>query len=83
MLLFKTYYDSLSYIIAFLFNELERAQVTLSLFTDFENFTKFKPALFQENSANAMLAEVIAWGGAFKTLRTDNRQESTMIIIKL
>jgi hypothetical protein len=53
-----------------------RAQVTLSLFTDFENFTKFKPASFQENSAHALLDEVIAWGGAFKTLRTDNRQDS-------
>jgi NAD(P)H-dependent FMN reductase len=53
-----------------------RSQVTLSLFTDFENFTKFKPASFQENSANALLEEVIAWGGAFKTLRTDNRQDS-------
>jgi NAD(P)H-dependent FMN reductase len=48
-----------------------RSQVTLSLFTDFENFTKFKPATFQENSANAMLDEVIAWGGALKTLRTN------------
>jgi NAD(P)H-dependent FMN reductase len=53
-----------------------RSQVTLSLFTDFENFTKFKPASFQENSAHALLDEVIAWGGAFKTLRTDNRQDS-------
>jgi NAD(P)H-dependent FMN reductase len=48
-----------------------RSQVTLSLFTDFDNFTKFKPATFQENSANAMLDEVIAWGGALKTLRTN------------
>jgi NAD(P)H-dependent FMN reductase len=51
-----------------------RSQVTLSLFTDFENFTKFKPAPYQENSTNAMLDEVIAWGGAFKMLRTDNRR---------
>ena len=47
-----------------------RAQVTLSLFTDFENFTKFKPASFQEKSVNTMLDEVVAWGGALKTLRT-------------
>jgi NAD(P)H-dependent FMN reductase len=52
-----------------------RSQVTLSLFTDFENFAKFKPASFQENSANTLLDEVIAWSGAFKTLRTDNRQD--------
>jgi NAD(P)H-dependent FMN reductase len=52
-----------------------RSQVTISLFTDFENFTKFKPASFQENSANAMLDDVIAWGGALKTLRTDSSQD--------
>jgi len=47
-----------------------RSQVQLSLFTDFENFTKFKPAPFQEKSANTMLDEVIDWGGALKALRT-------------
>ncbi len=46
-----------------------RAQVGLSLFTDFENFSVFKPAPKQENSVNAMLDQVIAWGGALKTLR--------------
>ncbi len=47
-----------------------RAQVTLSLFTDFENFTKFKPAAFQEQYVNTMLDQVIAWGTALKALRT-------------
>ena len=56
-----------------------RSQVTLSLFTDFENFTKFNPASFQENSANAMLDEVIAWGGALKTLRTNEGGLTTII----
>ena len=46
-----------------------RAQVALSLFTDFENFTTFKPAAMHETSVNAMLDQVIAWGGALKTLR--------------
>lgn len=46
-----------------------RAQVALSLFTDFENFTVFKPAAMHETSVNAMLDQVIAWGGALKTLR--------------
>jgi NAD(P)H-dependent FMN reductase len=50
-----------------------RAQVQISLYTDFENFTKFKPASFQEQSATTMLDEVIAWGGALKILRTNNR----------
>jgi NAD(P)H-dependent FMN reductase len=48
-----------------------RAQVMLSLFTDFENFKVFKPADFQENAVNAMLDQLIAWGQALKTLRTN------------
>jgi NAD(P)H-dependent FMN reductase len=46
-----------------------KAQVGLSLFTDFENFSVFKPAPQQEKSVNAMLDQVIAWGAALKTLR--------------
>jgi len=46
-----------------------RAQVMLSLFTDFENFTTFKPAPTHEKSVNAMLDQLVAWGGAMKTLR--------------
>ena len=46
-----------------------RAQVMLSLFTDFENYTTFKPAPMHETSVNTMLDQLIAWGGAMKTLR--------------
>jgi NAD(P)H-dependent FMN reductase len=46
-----------------------RAQVGLSLFTDFENFSVFKPAPQQEQSVNAMFDQVLAWGGALKGLR--------------
>jgi NAD(P)H-dependent FMN reductase len=46
-----------------------RAQVMLSLFTDFENFTTFKPAPMHEKSVNTMLDQLIAWSGALKTLR--------------
>ena len=46
-----------------------RAQVMLSLFTDFENFSVFKPAAQHEKSVNTMLDQVIAWGTALKTLR--------------
>jgi NAD(P)H-dependent FMN reductase len=46
-----------------------RSQVTLSLITDFENFTVFKPHSRHEQSANEMFEQVIAWGGALKTLR--------------
>src|SRR5437870_10005931 len=46
-----------------------RAQVGLSLFSDFENYSVFKPAPHHEQSVNAMLDQVIAWGGALKRLR--------------
>jgi NAD(P)H-dependent FMN reductase len=46
-----------------------RAQVGLSLIRDFENYSVFKPTILHENSVNAMLDQVIAWGGALKTLR--------------
>ncbi|MFS0890941.1 NADPH-dependent FMN reductase [Peribacillus frigoritolerans] len=46
-----------------------RVHPTLSLFTDFENGTDFKPADLHLNNVNAMLDQVIAWSGALKTLR--------------
>lgn len=46
-----------------------RAHPTLSLFTDFENMTTFKPAPVHEDSVNLMLDQVVAWGKALKTVR--------------
>jgi len=46
-----------------------RVHPTLSLFTDFENGTVFKPNDLHLNNVNAMLDQVISWGGALKTLR--------------
>lgn len=46
-----------------------RTHPTLSLFTDFENGTEFKPQDLHLNNVNAMLDEVEAWSGALKTLR--------------
>jgi NAD(P)H-dependent FMN reductase len=46
-----------------------RNQVLLSMFTDFENFSVFKPGPTKEQSVNDMLDQLIAWGGALKTLR--------------
>ena len=46
-----------------------RAQVALSLFTDFENFSTFKPAPLHEKSVNTMLDQVITWGSALKIVR--------------
>jgi NAD(P)H-dependent FMN reductase len=46
-----------------------RNQVALSLFTDFENYTTFKPAAYHEKSVGQMLDQLIAWAGALKPLR--------------
>ncbi|MBQ1028360.1 NADPH-dependent FMN reductase [Micromonospora sp. C95] len=46
-----------------------RAQVALSLFTDFENFTAFQPGPHQEGSVNMMLDQLVAWSGALASLR--------------
>ncbi len=46
-----------------------RKQVTLSLYTDFENFRVFKPDPKQEENVDNMLHQVVAWGGALKSLR--------------
>ncbi len=53
--------------------ELQVADVrnhpTLSLFTDFENFSEFKPAELHNENVNGMLDQVIAWSTALKSIR--------------
>ncbi len=46
-----------------------RSQVALSLFTDFENFSTFKPQSLHEKSLKSMLDQLIAWSGAMKSVR--------------
>jgi NAD(P)H-dependent FMN reductase len=46
-----------------------RAQVMLSLFTDFENLSTFKPAPYQEPAVTAMLDQVVSWSMALQTVR--------------
>lgn len=46
-----------------------RNQVMLSLFTDFENMSEFKPASYHEEGANNMLDQLVAWSKALKTVR--------------
>jgi hypothetical protein len=50
-----------------------RQQVALSLFTDFENFTVFKPAELHIRFLNTMLDQLVAWSTAMATLRTAYR----------
>ena len=47
-----------------------RAQLMLSLFTDFENYSVFKPNPHAAKMVDTILDQVIAWGGALKTLRS-------------
>jgi NAD(P)H-dependent FMN reductase len=47
-----------------------RGQVALSLVSDFENFTVFRPRPQHEKSVNAMLDQVVAWSGALEALRS-------------
>jgi NAD(P)H-dependent FMN reductase len=49
-----------------------RAQVMLSLFTDFENFSTFKPAEFQVAAVTAMLDQVVSWSGALQAVRKNS-----------
>ena len=48
-------------------------QVCLSLFTDFENMSVFRPDPRHEAELHAMLDQVIAWAGALRTLRPSPR----------
>src|SRR5260370_6618666 len=46
-----------------------RLQVLLSMYTDFENFSVFKPDPRKVTSVNEMLDQLVARGGALQTLR--------------
>jgi NAD(P)H-dependent FMN reductase len=46
-----------------------RSQVALSLFTDFENFSVFRPSNFQLEALNNTLAQVVAWSNALAPMR--------------
>jgi NAD(P)H-dependent FMN reductase len=46
-----------------------RAQVTLSLMTDFENYSVFTPAAYHEGALNTLLDQTVAWSAALQTVR--------------
>ncbi len=46
-----------------------RAQVTLSLFTDWENFSKFTPGPQHALILNTLFDQVVAWSRALAPLR--------------
>lgn len=47
-----------------------RAQVSLSIYDDFENFSVFKPGDHQSVAAVAMLDDLEEWARALRTLRS-------------
>jgi NAD(P)H-dependent FMN reductase len=51
-----------------------RAQVGLSLYTDFENFQTFKPVPKREAAVTSMLDQLVAWGGALKAVREKQKE---------
>jgi NAD(P)H-dependent FMN reductase len=53
-----------------------RAQVMLSLFTDFEAFSKFTPDPRHVAEVETMLDQVIAWGAALKRVRSEATEKS-------
>jgi NAD(P)H-dependent FMN reductase len=52
-----------------------RAQVALSMYNDFENFSTFTPRPQQEAAVNAMLDDLVAWGQALQAMRTRTTDE--------
>jgi hypothetical protein len=46
-----------------------RAQVVLSLYADFENFTTFKPGPRQQQSVESMLDQLVRWASALSNVR--------------
>lgn len=61
--------EHLRLVAAELFMADVRAQVMLSLFTDFINMSEFKPDPRHEAEVEELLNQVVAWSTAMKTLR--------------
>ncbi|HWG23329.1 MAG TPA: DUF4440 domain-containing protein, partial [Actinospica sp.] len=47
-----------------------RQQLSFSLFTDFENFSVFKPGPQHADPATTMFDQLESWAGALKTVRS-------------
>lgn len=52
-----------------------RTQVTLSLMTDFENYSVFAPAAYHEGALSTLLDQTVAWSAALRTVRVANEEE--------
>lgn len=47
-----------------------RTNAAFSLFTDFENFSVFKPAKNHEKTIDTMISQIVSWGTEFKNIRS-------------
>ncbi|GGQ85066.1 NADPH-dependent FMN reductase [Couchioplanes azureus] len=54
-----------------------RAQVALSLFTDFENFSTFRPSAHHEMAINTMFEQLVSWSRAMRTVREQSQIAAT------
>lgn len=52
-----------------------RAQVMLSLYADFENFTSFKPSSVHEKNLELMLDQLVTWSAALQPVRAPRPAE--------
>ena len=54
-----------------------RSQVMFSLATDFKNYSQFEPHPRHEKELDAMLKQVVSWGNAMKSVRTQAATKAT------
>ena len=50
-----------------------RSQVALSLFTDFENFSDFRPSASHDPAMNTMFEQLVSWSTAMRTVREQSQ----------
>jgi NAD(P)H-dependent FMN reductase len=50
-----------------------RQQLSFSLFTDFENFSEFRPGPQHDDAVTVLFDQVEAWAGALKPLRSEEQ----------
>lgn len=71
--------EHLRLILAELMVATVRAQVMLSVFTDFEEFTTFNPHPRHEAELHAVLDQVVSWGGALRQVRLEASASSVEV----
>ncbi|HUO71321.1 MAG TPA: NAD(P)H-dependent oxidoreductase [Solirubrobacteraceae bacterium] len=73
--------EHLRLILAELMVATVRAQVTLSLVTDFQHFTTFTPDPRHAREIHTMLDQLVAWGETLKPLRTREQNVASAMAV--